>query len=112
MQMQTYQPQGLGTGNGERIHVPTPAGAPTPPAGPDQPPSLLTVFAREVRKRKRLVAVWALVTAVVTCAVVFVFANPLYRAEGKYAYLPNYRAGHKPIYTPPNIQSAVQILKA
>jgi hypothetical protein len=86
---------------------------PPPPAGPAQPPSLVAVFAREVRKRKTLALVWALATVVVTAAVVFLFARPLYRAEGKYVYLPNYRAGGaRPIYTPPNIQSAVQILKA
>ena len=47
-----------------------------------------------------------------TVAVLLVFAQPLYRAEGKFSYRPNYSRGLKPIYTPPNIQSAVQILKA
>ena len=59
-----------------------------------------------------MLLIWGLVTAVATLAVVMKFAQPLYRAEGKFAYQPNYSRGAKPIYTPPNIQSAIQILKS
>src|SRR5215207_1071733 len=100
MQLNPYQPQDPAAGaNGDRIPVPT------QPPGPAEPPSLLAVFAREVRKRKKMALVWAVVTALVTGVVVFQVAKPLYRAEGKYAYLPNYRASRgMSIYTPPNIQ--------
>jgi uncharacterized protein involved in exopolysaccharide biosynthesis len=109
MQLQPYQAQPPAAGaNGDRITVPMPVGH---PGGPNQP-TLLAVFGREVRKRKKLVAIWLLVTALVTGAVVFQFAKPVYRAEGKYSYRPNYNRGPKPVYTPPNIQSALQILKA
>jgi uncharacterized protein involved in exopolysaccharide biosynthesis len=111
MQMQPYQVQGPVAGaNGDRIHIPTMPGLPAAPATP--PPTLLTIFGRAVRKHKRLAIIWGVVTALVTAVVVLQFARPLYRAEGKYAYQPNYNRGSKPIYTPPNIQSAVQILKA
>ena len=40
------------------------------------------------------------------------FAEPLYRANGMLSYRPNYSRGAKPIYTPPNIQSAIQILSS
>jgi uncharacterized protein involved in exopolysaccharide biosynthesis len=82
------------------------------PAGP-QPPTLIQVFGREVWKRKKLLAIWGVITAVLTGIVVTTFAKPVYRAEGRLSYRPNYGAGGtRPIYTPPNIQSAVQILKS
>src|SRR5262245_27727307 len=109
MQMQPYHPQDLAPAGGERIHIPV--------TGPTQaasapPPSLVSVFARESWKRKKLLFVWLGITAVLVAASVLQFAKPLYRAEGKYAYQPNYNRGARPIYTPPNIQSAVQILKS
>ena len=109
MQMQPYQPHDLASAGAERIHVPVsgPSAATSTP-----PPSLIAVFAREAWKRKPLLFLWGLVTAIVTLAVVLQFAQPLYRAEGKFVYQPNYRSGAKPIYTPPNIQSAIQILKS
>ena len=110
MQMQTFQPQEVVAANPERIQVPTSSSAMVP-AGPT-PPSLLQVFAREAWKRKRLMMAWGIVTAVLIAFVVMVIAKPLFRAEGKLSYRPNYSRGAKPIYTPPNIQSAVQILKA
>jgi uncharacterized protein involved in exopolysaccharide biosynthesis len=110
MQMQTFQPQELAVANGDRIQVPSTGGALAVPSS--EPPSLVSVFLRESWKRKRLLLVWALATAVVTAAFVLLFAQPVYRAEGKFAYRPNYSRGAKPIYTPPNIQSAVQILKS
>lgn len=106
MQLQPYQPHELTPANGDRIYVPT-----APPTGP-QPPSLVAVFAREAWKRKRLLFIWAGVTAVITLVVVLKIAHPVYRAEGKLSYRPNYTRGAKPVYTPPNIQSAVQILKS
>lgn len=105
MQLQPYQPHELAA-NADRIYVPS-----APPAGP-QPPSLVAVFAREAWKRKRLLLTWAGVTAVITLVVVLKVAHPVYRAEGKLSYRPNYTRGAKPVYTPPNIQSAVQILKS
>ncbi len=78
----------------------------------NQPPTLVAAIVREAWQRKRLVGIWAAITIVLTAAFLFVFARPLYRAEGKFSYRPNYSRGLKPIYTPPNIQSAVQILKA
>jgi uncharacterized protein involved in exopolysaccharide biosynthesis len=63
-------------------------------------------------RRKRLLVIWGLVTIAATIVVVLTIARPLYRAEGKFSYRPNYSRGAKPIYTPPNIQSAVQILKS
>src|SRR5262245_61808120 len=110
MQIQKFQPQEVSAANGDRIQVPSTAGALT--GAPAQPPSLIAAIGREAWRRKRLLAVWALVTIGVTAAVVLVFAQPLYRAEGKLSYRPNYSRGLKPIYTPPNIQSAVQILKS
>ena len=107
MQIQPYTPQNLAAAAGDRIQVPV-----GPAAGP-QPPTLFQVFGREVWKRKRLLAVWTVVTAVVVGLVVTTVAKPVYRAEGRLSYRPNYGAGGpRPIYTPPNIQSAVQILKA
>lgn len=106
MQIQPYTPQNLAAAAADRIQVP--GQAPTP-----QPPTLLQVFAREVWKRKRLLAVWTIVTGIVAALVVMTIAKPVYRAEGRLSYRPNYSAGgRQPIYTPPNIQSAVQILKA
>jgi uncharacterized protein involved in exopolysaccharide biosynthesis len=110
MQMQTFQPQDVAVANPERIQVPSSAGSVA--FSPTQPPSLLAVFAREAWKRKPLLAAWIVATIVVTALVVLVFSRPLYRAEGKLAYRPNYSRGSKPIYTPPNIQSAVQIIKS
>jgi uncharacterized protein involved in exopolysaccharide biosynthesis len=108
--MQTFQPQDLTVANGERIQVPATGGALAVP--PNEPPSLVSVFLRESWKRKRLLLIWSIATIAATALFVLVFAKPLYRAEGKFAYRPSYSRGHKPIYTPPNIQSAVQILKA
>jgi uncharacterized protein involved in exopolysaccharide biosynthesis len=110
MPMQTFQPQDLAVANGDRIQVPTTGGALALP--PSEPPSLVSVFLRESWKRKRLLFTWSIATIAVTAVIVLVFAKPLYRAEGKFSYRPNYSRGAKPIYTPPNIQSAVQILKA
>jgi hypothetical protein len=110
MQIQTYQPQEVSAARGDRIQVPSPSGAMAAPPSP--PSSLIGAIAREAWRRKRLVAIWGGITIAVTAAVVLVFAQPLYRAEGKLSYRPNYARGLKPIYTPPNIQSAVQILKA
>jgi uncharacterized protein involved in exopolysaccharide biosynthesis len=109
MQMQPYQPQDLAPAGGERIHIPV-TGSTQAASAP--PPSLVTVFARESWKRKKLLFIWLGITAVLIAAIVLQLAQPLYRAEGKFAYQPNYRAGNKPVYTPPNIQSAVQILKS
>jgi uncharacterized protein involved in exopolysaccharide biosynthesis len=78
----------------------------------NQPPSLIAVFAREAMRRKRLLLIWGIVTLAIVAVTVLWIAQPLYRAEGKLAYRPNYSRGLKPIYTPPNIQSAVQILGA
>ena len=104
MHMKPYQSQDLTPAGGDRIHVPGSSAlglaAPSP-----QPPSLAAVFAREIWKRKATLAIWAFVTVVVAGAVVLKFAQPLYRAEGKLSYRPNYSRGSKPIYTPPNIQS-------
>jgi uncharacterized protein involved in exopolysaccharide biosynthesis len=110
MHIQKFQPQEVSAAHGDRIQVPSTAGALAGP--PSQPPSLIGAIGREAWRRKRLLAVWGVVTIGVTAAVVLVFAQPLYRAEGKLSYRPNYSRGLKPIYTPPNIQSAVQILKA
>jgi uncharacterized protein involved in exopolysaccharide biosynthesis len=110
MQIQPYQPQELTTSGGERIQVP--GGSGMADAGP-QPPSLLQVIGREIWKRKRLLVIWSLVTAVIAGLAVTTIAKPVYRGEGRLSYRPNYGAGGpRPIYTPPNIQSAVQILKA
>jgi uncharacterized protein involved in exopolysaccharide biosynthesis len=107
MQVQPYTPQTLAPAAADRIQVP---GA-TQPA--PQPPTLLQVFGREVWKRKRLLAVWTIVTGIVAAVVVTTIARPIYRGEGRLSYRPNYGAGGpRPVYTPPNIQSAVQILKA
>jgi uncharacterized protein involved in exopolysaccharide biosynthesis len=110
MHMQPFQPQDGAVAHPDRIHVPPAPGAlafsPTPP------PSLLSVFAREAWKRKPLLGFWVVATLVLTALVVLVFAKPVYRAEGKFSYRPNYSRGQKPIYTPPNIQSAAQILKS
>jgi uncharacterized protein involved in exopolysaccharide biosynthesis len=112
MQIQPYTPQNLAAGAADRIQVPG-AGGPGLAAPAHQPPSLLQVFGREVWKRKRLLAVWAIVTGIVAALVVTTIARPLYKAEGRLSYRPNYGAGGpRPIYTPPNIQSAIQILKA
>jgi uncharacterized protein involved in exopolysaccharide biosynthesis len=112
MQIQPYTPKDLATASAGADRIQVPAGGALTPAGP-QPPSLVQVFGREVWKRKRLLAVWAVVTLVVVGVVVSTFAKPVYRAEGRLSYRPNYAAGGpRPIYTPPNIQSAVQILKA
>jgi uncharacterized protein involved in exopolysaccharide biosynthesis len=112
MQIQPYTPQNLAAGAADRIQVPGAVGhGPAVPA--HQPPSLLQVFGREVWKRKRLLAVWVIVTGIVAAVVVTTIARPLYKAEGRLSYRPNYGAGGpRPIYTPPNIQSAIQILKA
>lgn len=110
MQMQTFQPQDVVPANGDRIQVPATSGAMAVSSPP--PPSLVSVLVLEALKRKRLLLIWALATAAITVAIVMTVAQPLYRAEGKFSYRPNYSRGAKPIYTPPNIQSAVQILKA
>ena len=104
MHVQPYTPQNLAAAAADRIQVPG-----GPAQGPP-PPTLLQVFGREVWKRKRLLAVWAVVTGIVAALVVTTVAKPIYRAEGRLSYRPNYGI-RTPIYTPPNIQSAVQILK-
>lgn len=112
MQIQPYNPQDLAAAAADRIQVPGGTGGGVAVAGP-QPPTLLQVFGREVWKRKRLLAVWLVITGVVAGLVVTTVAKPVYRAEGRYSYRPLYGAGGpRPIYTPPNIQSAVQILQA
>jgi capsular polysaccharide biosynthesis protein len=111
MQMKPYQPLDVTPVGGDRIQVPG-SSALGPAAPGNQSPSLAAVFAREIWQRKTTLAIWAVVTVVVAGAAVFKFAQPLYRAEGKLSYRPNYSRGSKPIYTPPNIQSAVQILKS
>ena len=112
MQIQPFNPQNLAAAAADRIQVPGSPGTGMAVAGP-QPPTLLQVFGREVWKRKRLLAVWMLITGVVAGVVVTTVAKPVYRAEGRYSYRPLYGAGGpRPIYTPPNIQSAVQILQA
>src|SRR5262245_14789343 len=108
MPMQPYQSQELAPAGAGRIHRPVSG----PPPGAPPQPCLTAVFAQEAWKRKKLLFVWLAVTAALTAAVVLKFAQPLYRAEGKFAYQPNYSRGPKPIYTPPNIQTAVQILKS
>ena len=110
MQMQTFQPQDVVAANPERIQVPTTASALVQAGSP--PPTLVRVFAREAWKRKNLMLAWGIVTVVLIAFVVLVVAKPLFRAEGKLSYRPNFSRGAKPIYTPPNIQSAVQILKS
>lgn len=108
MQVQPYHPQNLAAAAPDRIPVPAQGLAPATP----QPATLVQVFGREVWKRKRLLAVWLLVTAVAAGVVVTTIARPVYRGEGRLSYRPLYGAGGpRPIYTPPNIQSAVQILK-
>src|SRR5258708_6373363 len=110
MQIQPFKPQNLSSATGDRLQVP--GSQAVVPAGP-QPPTLLQVFGREVWKRKRLLAVWTAITVVLVGVVVTTVAKPVYRAEGRLSYRPNYGAGGpRPIFTPPNIQSAVQILKA
>ncbi|HEX3146575.1 MAG TPA: hypothetical protein VHR66_00640 [Gemmataceae bacterium] len=113
MQIQPYNAKDLIAAAGsDRIPVPSGPGQALVPAS-TQPPTLVQVFVREVWKRKRLLAIWGIITAVVTGFVVTTIAKPVYRAEGRLSYRPNYGAGgSRPIYTPPNIQSAVQILKA
>ena len=110
MQMQTFQPREVVPANGDRIQVPATTGAMAVP--PPSSPSLIATLAREALRRKRLLVIWAIATIAITAVVVTTVAQPLYRAEGKFSYRPNYSRGAKPIYTPPNIQSAVQILKA
>jgi len=84
----------------------------TVPAGqPPLPPSLFAIFLQEIAKRKALLLVWLIVTAAVGAALIFKYAKPLYRAEGKLAYIPNYRSGMRPLYNPPNIQTMAQIVK-
>src|SRR5262245_16719510 len=111
MQIQTLSHLDPAT-NGDRIQVPAADATPDSPPGAIRPPSLLSVFAREAWNRKGLLLIWALATAAIATAAIFHFARPVYRAEGKLSYIPNYRGGTKSIYTPPNIQTAVQILKA
>src|SRR5262245_3183712 len=108
MPMQPYQSQELAPAGAGRIHRPVSG----PPPGAPPQPCLTAVFAQEAWKRKKLLFVWLAVTAALTAAVVLKFAQPLYRAEGTFAYQPNYSRGPKPIYTPPNIQTAVQLLKS
>lgn len=110
MQVQTFQPQEVVAANADRIQVPATSGAMA--LSPPPSPSLVATLAREALKRKRLLLIWAIATIAITGVVVTTIAQPLYRAEGKFAYRPNFSRGPKPIYTPPNIQSAVQILKA
>src|SRR5262245_33623519 len=108
MPMQPYQSQELAPAGADRIHIPVSG----PPPGAPPQPSLVAVFAQEAWKRKKLLFAWLGITAVIIAVVVLKVAQPLYRAEGKFAYQPNYSRGPKPIYTPPNIQTAVQILKS
>lgn len=113
MQIESYESRDLAP-KGDRIHVPGthPAGALAPVTPPPPTPRLFAVFAVEIRKRKGLLGVWLVLTAFVAGAVVFKFARPLYRAEGKFSYIPNYRGGPNALYTPPNIQTATQMLRS
>src|SRR5437870_3924917 len=106
MQLQSFTAKELAATTGtERIQVPGSPGQAVVPAAP-QPPSLIQVFGREVWKRKKLLAIWSAITIVLAGVVVTTFAKPVYRAEGRLSYRPNYGAGGpRPIYTPPNIQS-------
>lgn len=113
MQVQPYQqssgmmPTGTSLhsfGGDPRIHVPM-GHAPIPP-------SLFSIFLSEIFKRKTLLFFWLLLTGAVAAGLVFKLAKPLYRAEGKLSYIPNYRSGLRPLYNPPNIQSMAQILKS
>ncbi|WP_157369326.1 hypothetical protein [Zavarzinella formosa] len=76
------------------------------------PPSLFAIFLQEILKRKALLVVWGIITIVLAAALIFKFAKPMYRAEGKLAYIPNYRGGTRPLYNPPNIQTMGQIIKS
>ena len=110
MQVQPYQhsgammPTGIPSFGGDpRINVPS---GPAP-----VPPSLFAIFAREILKRKTLLIIWLALTAALAAALITKLAKPIYRAEGKLSYIPNYRAGVRPLYNPPNIQSMAQLLK-
>lgn len=119
MQVQQYQtpstgmlPQGMGQtgtlqpyGTDPRIHIPT------GPSPNQPPPSLFALFLQEILKRKTLLVIWGVLTLIIAFLVITKYAKPLYRAEGKMAYIPNYRSGMKPLYNPPNIQTMGQILK-
>lgn len=108
--MRTFQPQDVVAAIPERIQVPTSSSA-LALAGATLP-TLVRVFASEALKHKNLMLAWGIPTVVLIAFVVMVIAKPLYRVEGKLSYWPNYSRGAKPIYTPPNIKSAVQILKS
>ena len=113
MQIESYEPQELAS-KGDRIQVPGhhPGGALAPVEPPPPAPRLFAVFASEIRKRKRLLGFWLVLTAVVAGVLVFQFAKPVYRAEGKFKYTPNWRGGPNSPYTPPNIQTATQMLRS
>ena len=112
MQVQSFQPSTGLLPSGTAV---SPFGADpriAVPAGPAPlPPSLFAILLQEIGKRKTLLVVWLIVTAAVGAALIFKYAKPLYRAEGKLSYIPNYRSGMRPLYNPPNIQTMTQIVK-
>jgi uncharacterized protein involved in exopolysaccharide biosynthesis len=101
---------GNGSASGNGYHP----GAATadPPAPPAHAPSYLDVLLKQIKKRWVLLAVWMALTAGAAYAVVHTYGKPLWRAEGSLYYSPNFSYSYKRLYTPPNIQTVLAIIKS
>lgn len=88
------------------------ANGPVPQQHPTQQPSYLQVLIEHCKKRWKLLAVWLMLTSGVAYYMVKTYGKPMWRAEGNLYYSPNYSFSHKRLYTPPNIQTVIQMIKS
>jgi hypothetical protein len=89
-----------------------PAAAPFAQSVPSTPPTYLQVLIQRIIKRRRLLVVWMLATAAVAFAVVKTFGRPTWKAEASLYYSPDYSYSNRRLYTPPNIQTMLSLIKS
>jgi len=76
-----------------------------------QPP-YFQVLLEKILLRWKLLAFWLVLTAVAAGYVVSKYGKPVWRAEGSLYYSPNHRYSHKPLYTPPNMQTVLALARS
>ena len=74
-----------------------------------QDPSYLQVLLHHCKLRWKLLIVWMIVTTALAAVVLKKYGKPLWRSEGSLYYSPDFR---KALYTPPNIQTVIAIIKS
>ena len=109
-------PDGYAGGNGYSGHSangyqPSAQGQFSHPS-PVQQPSYLQVLIEHCLKRWKLLTVCLIVASGVAFWMVKTYGRPMWRAEGSLYYSPNYSFANKRLYTPPNIQTMISLVKS